>query len=171
MKINITSPRLNYRKLKVEDSELILKWRNNPRLQNVSHIKKKFTFREHQDWFLKTRERRRDIIFSDNKNDSPIGMISLEKDKYEGLSGNYFELSKFIGNENFTGKGLALEATNAVLNFFKESEDVDFFFAITRSDNISNIKLNKEVGFEIAVFPHYLKYDPKEWIFMKMKIK
>tara|TARA_B100000965_G_scaffold403451_1_gene431575 strand:- start:490 stop:1005 length:516 start_codon:yes stop_codon:yes gene_type:complete len=171
MIINIKSPRLNYRQLRVEDSELIVNWRNSSRLQNVSHVKKRFTLEEHQDWFFKTRERRRDIIFSDNQNDLPIGMISLERDKYEALPGNCFELSKFIGNKNFSGKGLALEATNTVLNFFKKSEDVDFFFAITRSDNVSNIRLNEKVGFEIEVFPNYLKYDPTEWIFMKMKIK
>lgn len=171
MEINITSPRLNYRELEIEDSDLILKWRNSLRLQKASHERKRFRIREHQDWFFKTRKTRKDIIFSETKNDLPIGMISLEKDKHQGFSGNCFELSKFIGEENFSGKGLAFEATNAVLNYFKKNEKVDFFFAITRSDNFSNIKLNKKVGFEIAAFPDYLKYDPSEWIFMKMIIK
>ena len=167
----IKSLRLGYRELNIEDSQLIVDWRNSSRLKKVSHKKQKFTLEDHKKWFIKTRSTRNDFIFFEKNTRKSIGMISLENKKYNILSENCYELSKFIGNSIFSGKGYALEATSTVLDHFKKNNNVEFFYAITRKDNYSNIKLNQKVGFAIEEFPDYIKHNPKSWIYMKMKIK
>ena len=167
----IKSLRLGYRELNIEDSQLIVDWRNSSRLKKASFKKQKFSLEDHKKWFIKTRSTRNDFIFFDKNTGKSIGMISLENKKYNILSENCYELSKFIGNSSFSGKGYALEATSTVLDHFKKNNNVEFFYAITRKDNYSNIKLNQKVGFAIEEFPDYIKHNPKSWIYMKMKIK
>lgn len=167
----ISSPRLSYRELKIDDTDLIVEWRNSKRLRKVSLTKDKFTAEGHKNWFINSRDSRSDFIFSEKLSKLPIGMISLEHKTFQSMSDNCFELSKFIGNDSFGGKGYAFEATEAVLNYFKKYNDVNFFFAVTRADNIPNIKLNQKVGFVIESFPSYIEHDPRKWIFMKMDIK
>ena len=167
----IESLRLGYRELNIEDSQLIVDWRNSSRLRKVSRKKQKFTLENHKKWFIKTRSTRSDFIFFEKNTRKSIGMISLENKKYNILSENSYELSKFIGNPNFSGKGFALEATSTVLDHFKKNNNVEFFYAVTRKDNYSNIKLNQKVGFVIEEFPDCIEYNPKSWVYMKMKIK
>jgi len=168
---NFESLRLNYRQLTIDDSELIINWRNSPRLKNVSHKQQEFNLEDHKKWFFKTRNNRNDFIFSEINTNKPIGMISLENKKYNELSENCYELSKFIGDINFSGKGFAFEATSTVLNYFVSIKNIDFIFALTRKDNYPNIKLNEKVGFAIDELPYYIKRNPDNWIYMKMKIK
>ena len=52
---NFESLRLNYRQLTIDDSELIINWRNSPRLKNVSHKQQEFNLEDHKKWFFKTR--------------------------------------------------------------------------------------------------------------------
>ena len=63
------------------------------------------------------------------------------------------------------------EATSTVLNYFVSIKNIDFIFALTRKDNYPNIKLNEKVGFAIDELPYYIKRNPDNWIYMKMKIK
>ena len=165
----ISSERLIYRELEIEDSELIVSWRNTERLQSVSYQQKKITLEEHRRWFYDTRDRRIDIMFSDKETNAPIGMISLEKNKYEGAPDKSFELNKFIGNISFLRKGLAFEATEAVLEYVLHILDIKFVFAVTRSDNHANIRLNLRAGFEIQDVPDYLAHNSLEWVYMILK--
>ena len=107
----------------------------------------------------------------DKYNGEPIGVISLEKNNLNSQDLNSFELSKYISNTNYLGKGIAYEATKTSLNYFKNKEIVEFFYSITQIDNVINIKLNEKIGFKKEDFPDYLNYDSSAWVYMKMEIK
>ena len=77
----IKSLRLGYRELNIEDSQLIVDWRNSSRLRKVSRKKQKFTLENHKKWFIKTRSTRSDFIFFEKNTRKSIGMISLENKK------------------------------------------------------------------------------------------
>lgn len=170
-KYDFQSERLIFRNLRIQDSELILSWRNTARILSVSRNKSIITVENHKKWFHSTRESRHDYLFLDKYNGEPIGVISLEKNNLNSQDLNSFELSKYIGNTNYLGKGIAYEATKTSLNYFKNKEIVEFFYSITQIDNVINIKLNEKIGFKIEDFPDYLNYDSSAWVYMKMEIK
>ncbi len=77
------------------------------------------------------------------------------------------ELSKYIGNEKYLGKGYALEATDTLINYAFSNIGIDYIYAITRSDNEKNIKLNLKLGFKIYELPDSMDYDESIWTYMR----
>ncbi len=85
-----------------------------------------------------------DFILMDTLSQKPIGSFSLTK-----LSGTP-ELGKLMGEKQYRGKGLAKNATQAVLYFAAHYLDLAEIHAITRADNLTNIALNQSLGFEVV---------------------
>ena len=119
----IISSRLMLRALSLEDSNLIVSWRNNKEIKDFSFSKEEITLEGHRDWFKKTRNIRLDYLFLELQNLEPIGLVSLQKNKYDDQLRSY-ELSKYIGNKKYLGKGYALEATEALINYAFKAERV-----------------------------------------------
>tara|TARA_B100000427_G_C15520008_1_gene599893 strand:- start:4911 stop:5444 length:534 start_codon:yes stop_codon:yes gene_type:complete len=162
----IISSRLILRALSLEDSNLIVSWRNNKEIKDFSFSKEEITLEGHRDWFKKTRNIRLDYLFLELQNLEPIGLVSLQKNKYDDQLRSY-ELSKYIGNKKYLGKGYALEATEALINYAFTNINVDYVFSVTRSDNKSNIKLNTKLGFKVQGLPDFMDYNESLWTYMR----
>lgn len=145
----ISSPRLKIRPLEIKDSELIVMWRNQDYIREVSRQDKKISLSEHKKWFKDSREHRLDYVFIDKKSTVPIGVVSFDYSKNSDILNGYLEMSKYIGNKDYLGKGLAYEVCNALFCFLESKNSIDGIYAITKKDNNINIKLNTKLGFVI----------------------
>lgn len=146
-KILFTS-RLVIRPMEIKDTEIVVGWRNQDYIREVSLNKKIISSKEHKNWFQKSRKNRLDFIFFDKLSEEPIGVVSFDRSKTQSFFSDYFELSKYIGNKNYFGKGLAYEVCIALLNELNSNNKIMGIYAVTRIDNLANIGLNKKLGFK-----------------------
>ena len=77
-------------------------------------------------------------------------------------------MGKYIGEISALGKGYATEASIRWLKFAFQDLDANLIYAITRKDNISNIKVNRKLGLNINPWPSTLKPISQDWIFMSL---
>jgi [ribosomal protein S5]-alanine N-acetyltransferase len=145
----IYSKRLKIRPIDEKDTDLLVKWRNQDYIRNASRLNKKITSEEHKKWFKDSRKHRLDFIFIDIVSDVPIGVVSFDLAESPDSFKGYFEMSKYIGNKDYLGKGLAYEVCDELFNFLKKENSLNGIYAITKKDNYNNIKLNLKLEFEI----------------------
>ncbi len=110
-------------------------------------------------WFLLSRSYTRDTtlteLIEDNRNilglitlpdSTPIGLMGyLDYDKHQHKA----ELRKLIGEEEHRGKGCAKEATALWIQYGINNLGLKKIFLNTIENNIRNVTLNKELGFQI----------------------
>ena len=167
----ISSSRLKIRPMKIEDSSLLVKWRNQDYIRDVSRKNKVITRVEHEKWFESTRNKRLDFVFCDKLSETPIGVVSFQVSERGGIFEHYYEMSKYIGNEEYLGKGLAFEACNKLLSTLKEDSLIAGIFAVTKKSNQSNIALNQKLGFVVYEKPEILDFLEPDFILMKLSFK
>lgn len=157
--------------MKIEDSSLLVKWRNQDYIRNVSRKDKAITRVEHKKWFESTREKRLDFVFCDKLSETPIGVVSFQVSERGGIFERYSEMSKYIGNAKYVGKGLAFEACNKLLSTLRKDSSIAGIFAVTKKSNQSNIALNQKLGFVVYEKPETLNFLEPDFILMKLTFK
>ena len=110
-------------------------------------------------WFLLSRSYTRDTNFNELIDDSRniIGLITLQDSTPIGLMGyldydkihQKAEMRKLIGEEKQRGKGYAKEATKLWIQYGINSLGLKKIFLNTIENNIRNVTLNKELGFQV----------------------
>ncbi len=142
MDLPLSGDNINIRLFK-EDFDLLNKW-----LEDDS-----------SRWFLLSRSYSRDktlkeliedernllgIIFL--KDSTPIGVMGyLDYDK----NNHRAEMRKLIGEEKYRGKGYAKEATKLWIRYGINNLELKKIYLNTIENNIRNVTINKELGFEI----------------------
>ena len=164
-KILFTS-RLMIRPMGIKDTDIIVEWRNQDYIREVSLNNKIISSTEHKNWFKKSRDNRLDFIFFDKLSKEPIGVVSFDRSKKQSFFSDYFELSKYIGNKNYFGKGLAYEVCIALLDELNSNNKIMGIYAVTRSDNLANIGLNIKLGFKIFKGPISKITTKKDFVLM-----
>jgi len=122
-------------------------------------IAKKWLDDEIGRWFLLSRSYSRDTtlieLIEDERN--IIGLITLSDATPIGLMGyldydsnqHKAEMRKLIGEEEHRGKGYAKEATKLWIEYGINNLGLKKIFLNTIENNIRNVTLNKELGFQI----------------------
>lgn len=161
--------RLRLRPMTEADSSLVVSWRNSGHIAavNAQMREKRLTEEEHLVWFQETRSDRVDYIIEVKENNQPIGSLSFVWQRFP-RRGLCAELGKYIGDASHLGKGYAVEAASCWLSYAFEEVGVKCVFARTRSDNVSNLRVNQKLGFRERPWPRYLNRPPGEWTLMLM---
>ena len=110
-------------------------------------------------WFLLSRSYSRDTTFTELIEDERniLGLIALNDLTPIGLMGyldydtnqHKAEMRKLIGEEEHRGKGYAKEATKLWIQYGTNNLGLKKIFLNTIENNIRNVTLNKELGFQI----------------------
>ena len=126
-------------------TKYVIKWRNNPEILSQFLNQEKLTEKK-QNNFLKNYQalNRIDFILIDKFTREPCGSFYLTN-----LFSEKPEIGKLIGNKKIRGRGIAYKATRVLLKFAFEELKMKNIYAITKSDNIANIHLNKKLGFTV----------------------
>lgn len=123
----------------------ILTWRNDP--QNLANfIQQDKISEKDQTHFIDhywSKKRLDFVLLKEEK--IPIGVFSLTK-----LDSSEVEIGKLMGNKDFRGLGLSKSASCVLMDFAKNYLSLPHIFSTTRKDNITNIELNKKIGFKIV---------------------
>ena len=99
-------------------------------------------------------------------------LIHISSKKYIGsfslnnISTDTPEIGKLLGDKNFRGKCLGYKSTKLLLFFAFNYLKLKKLYAKTRKDNISNINLNKKLGFKIIKEE---EINGKQFIIMKLE--
>lgn len=141
-------------------TDFVISCRNEPEILDLS-ISKTYLTKDNQKLFLDNYNNldRIDLILTDTVSGNHVGIFTLKNISERP------ELGKVMGNSLYKGKGLAKTSTINIINFGFKVFNLVKIYALTRSDNLINISLNKKIGFQIE---EKMLAKGQEWIIMSI---
>ncbi len=132
------------REITAADAELIVYWRNLPRIRERLFDARPITLQSHLRWFEQSYSRdetRTDYIIIEKRSNAAAGVAGI-RTSAEGA-----ELSYMIGEQEMTGRGLAKDAILTLLGYAKEL-GCGMATARILDDNAASIGLVRSLGFK-----------------------
>lgn len=145
----ILGEKLYLRPMLIEDSEILVSWRNKFEILKWMVTSEVISLESHINWY-NNRKNRYDYMIIDKFNEKPIGTLN-----YKIIKDGVAEAGKLIGNQKYWGRGYAKEAFKIWIDFGFDSINLDKIIVNTKSNNKVNIALNTKLGFKIT--NHFLK--------------
>ena len=135
-KVNIVNARLDH-------SEIIWQWRNDPHTQKMFFESRRISISEHKNWYKNALLDDKVIIYVGEANQHPVGVIRFDQnnDKYYEVSINISPDKRGLG----IGKVLLVEGIKKLKNFKNESLII---FASVKNVNAYSHSLFKACGFK-----------------------
>lgn len=162
--------KIRIRPITVEDTNLIVKWRNNPAVMTNFIYQKELTEEEHINW-LYTKVFNGDtkqFIIEEIATDKRIGSVYIRDIDINHHKG---EFGIFIGEDSARGKGYGTMATVQLLRYAFESLELNRVFLRVFADNPSAIACYKKAGFTeegIAREDVWINNVPRDIVFMSV---
>ena len=147
----LVTERLTLRLLEERDLPATLAWRNRDDIRCWFLNPDKLVWENHLGWFRKYQERDDDFMFVIEENGNvqrPVGQIGLYRVDWEASQAEYGRL--MIGEPTGAGRGLAQEATEALLGFAQISLKLRRVYLEVMNHNDRAIKLYQRCGFRQA---------------------
>lgn len=144
----IRGKRIYLRPLEEKDTDLILKWRNDPEIMEKMISSHPISREEHLRWFhgLQKKNDRLEFVIVTINEEQPIGTVSL---KDIGLQHSKAELGKLIGERKYRRKGYATEAAKLLVEYGFKRLGLNRIYARVLEYNEANIQLDKKLGFRV----------------------
>ena len=138
---------VSIRPLELSDANVSWEWRNDSEIWKYTFSKpdKYITPLIERDWIKKViavKTSRRFAIIVDAVYVGNIQLTNI-------IEGEKVYYHIFIGDKNYWGKGVAKAATFQILSFAKDVLDLKCVFLEVKKENLSAIKLYKNIGFRI----------------------
>ena len=134
------------RPITMDDTETIVKWRNNERVRRNFIYREVFTKEVHENW-MKTRVASGEVIqfiICRIEDDRPVGSVYLrDVDKDNSLA----EYGIFIGEDDAIGLGYGNEAAELMCSYADEKMHLKKLILRLFSDNIPARKSYEHAGF------------------------
>lgn len=135
---------LELESLREETAELLRTWRNNPRILQQMEYRDVISEAQQQDWFRKIHKDNTYEYFIIYSGLVPIGMIHLSHiDVLEKTA----EAGLFIGDDRFSGTGVALGASILLLDYAFERLGLQEVRAKVKDGNTEAETYNSLLGF------------------------
>ena len=138
---------IELREISIEDTENIVKWRNNENVKKNFCIHKDLTKEEHLNWYeTKIKEGKvKQFIIVDKTTDKDVGSVYLRD---IDLNNKKAEFGIFIGEDSARNKGIGSEATREIVKFGFENMGLHKIFLRVFSNNIAGKKAYEKAGFK-----------------------
>lgn len=135
------------RKMELEDTDLIIKWRNSESVRPFFIYQEPFTKEGHLKWIETMIDTGKGYQFMicDNKNNTPIGSIYLRD--YDVIH-NRGEFGIFIGETILRGKGIGTQATRLIFEFAFKELKLHRVFSRVLGGNISSSRIMIKAGMQ-----------------------
>ncbi|WP_029231900.1 GNAT family N-acetyltransferase [Butyrivibrio sp. VCB2006] len=137
---------VSFRMITRQDTDLVVKWRNNPRVRDNFVYREYFTNEIHEKWL-------EDFVFAGKV----VQMIILEKDSNRPVGSVYFkyttedkteaEYGIFIGEDDAIGKGYGNETAKLATAYAKDSLGIKKLILRAFCYNTAAIKSYENAGF------------------------
>lgn len=135
---------ITLRKARLNDSEIVLSWRNEPTTIPWMGATRALSFDEHQSWFVKTLHDLNCLFLIIEADAEPVGQIRYHQNN--DLMKNTAKVSINIAHK-MHGKGVASIAFRRGSELVREFGFAQNIFAYVRSDNIGSIRAMENAGF------------------------
>lgn len=135
------------RKITIEDTENIIKWKNKPEVKKNFCIQEDLTKEVHLNWFankIQTGEVVQFIII-DRSTNTPVGSTYLRD---IDMKNRKAEFGIFIGEDSARNKGIGTDTTDLVAKYAFEELQLNKVFLRVFSNNIGAIKAYEKAGFK-----------------------
>jgi len=135
---------VSLREITDNDTPLILKWRNSEFVRNNFVIREPFTERSQKKWLSGVIAKGKAVQYIILSGNSPVGSVYIKDIDYAHRNG---EFGIYIGEKDFTGKGLSFSATKEILKIAFEKLKLHRVYLRVFPDNIPAIKTYEKAGF------------------------
>jgi len=154
---------LSVRPICMDDTDLIVSWRANPRVKNNFLYRGEITATEHTEW-MNTKVFTGEVIqFIILENEKPIGSVYFRDINHEKRSAEY---GIFIGEDDATGSGYGNLVAKWALSYAKEEMKLDVVYLRVLADNEAALKSYINAGFkEVECTKDY--FPDRDLIYMK----
>lgn len=162
--------KIRIRPITLDDTQLIIKWRNNPSVMSNFIYQKELTEEEHIKW-LNTKVFNGDtkqFIIEKTSTGERIGSVYIRDIDTTHRKG---EFGIFIGEDSARGKGYGAMATSELLRYAFEELNLNRVFLRVFADNPSAIACYKKAGFSedgIACEDVWINNIPRDIVFMSI---
>lgn len=138
--------RLYLRPITINDTEMILNWRNSDAVKQFFIRQEDITVEEHLYWLeeLVSSGKVCQFIICVKNEDKPIGSVYLQK--IDTVNGDA-EYGIFIGETSALGKGYGTEAGRLMLKYGFEKLNLKTIYLRVYADNIRAIRSYLRIGF------------------------
>lgn len=136
---------ISIRQFKKEDIPNKVKWINDPENNQYLHYDLPLEIEKTEAWFEKNKERtdRYDaVIEADGISVGIIGLLSID------LKNKKAEYYITIGNRDYRGKNIAVEASRKLLQYAFNTLGLKRVYLYTESDNIAAVRCYEKIGFK-----------------------
>lgn len=141
--MTILTTRLLLRPLVIEDSELVVSWRNDPKNAEL-FLSPPPTVDQHIAWFASDRSHRVDYVIVLRDSGDVVGTLNYVQAGTEKVA----ETGTLIGSKQHRGMGVASEAKLAWTLFGFAVLDIEQIMVRIRSDNERMIRIDEKLGYE-----------------------
>lgn len=145
--LKLRGEKIYLRPMTVDDTDRIVRWRNNPRVRKNFIYQKLFTREGHLDWIekkVKTGEVIQFII-CEKGTDRPVGSVYFRDINREHRRAEY---GIFIGEDDAVGRGIGSEVCSLACQYGFAVERWHKIMLRAFSDNKAAIRSYEKAGFE-----------------------
>ena len=134
-----------------KDTDLVVSWRNNHRVQKNFIFQERFTKEIHNHW-LDTEVasgRVAQFIIVEKAGQKPIGSVYLRDIDSEKKCAEY---GIFIGEDQAVGKGYGTQAAKMIIIYAFQTLALKRIYLKVFADNLQALQCYQDVGFEITQY-------------------
>ena len=144
--MKLTGDKIRLRLMQEEDTDLIVQWRNNPRVRNNFIYQKPFTREGHENWVRTMVDTGKVVqfIIEDLTDGQPVGSVYFRDIDKEYSKAEY---GIFIGEDSAVGKGFGSEAAHIAVEYGFEELGLHKIFLRVFADNAGAIRSYEKAGF------------------------
>lgn len=139
--------KVSLRNITLDDTNNIVKWRNNPNVKKNFCLQDDLTVEVHENWF-KTRILTGDVkqfIIKDEEQNNDVGSTYLRD---IDMKNKKAEFGIFIGEDSARGRGIGSESVKLTIKYAFEELKLHKVFLRVFANNIQAIKAYEKAGFE-----------------------
>jgi RimJ/RimL family protein N-acetyltransferase len=145
--ITITGDHIVLRPFNRADIENRLRWFNDPDVRKTLILSERFELEKTLYWFekMQTDDSRLEFVI-ETMEKTPVGVIGLA-----GIDSTHrtAEIYLVIGQKEFWGKGVMLEAECLLIDWAFNSLGLEKIWAEARLENIASVITMKKIGFQV----------------------
>ncbi len=132
------------RPINENDTNNIVRWRNNPNVQRNFIYQNTFTIESHMKWYKEKVITKKVYQFIIEYEGRPVGSIYLRDVDYDNRKAEY---GIFIGEDDMRGKGIGGAASRQIIDFAFNTLKLHKVFLRVLGENQAAIRSYEKVGF------------------------
>lgn len=145
--VRVVGEKIYLRPITMEDTDLVVKWRNDERVVQNFIYRKPISREEHINWMEQKVATGKVIqfIICDMQTDKPLGVVYLQNIEEEHSKA---EEGIFLGEEEAFGRGIGTEAAKLMIQYAFETLGLHKLTARVLAYNIASRRMHESAGYE-----------------------